>query len=557
MATFLRLFPKASLGSYLIAMTIAITLPILVFVALLLIRLESNEQDALERRTARDTQAVATAVGRQLQDMTTTLRLLSLAPELEEGDLEAFHRRTQSALSGGTLFVIVVRKDGQQIVNTRLHYGVPLGKTSDMASLQKALDEGGIIASDVFFGETSDRWVFNVIKPLAADLPSGAAAVIMTQNADELAKYVTSSGLAPGWSTALVDADGNVVASSDSQRNPPGKPLPSEILARMDGFSGTVNQDDEAGTILGYATLPGWSWRAVVWGPAATAQVSVLTTWKLLLIGGMSLLAIAIAAAYLVGGLLRKPIEEIAEMAERLGAGEIVSPIDTKIVEANQVAIALSNASFDRSQAEDHIHLILRELAHRTKNMLTLIQAMMRQTAKQSQTMAEFQASMAERLEGLGRSIDLLTAVEWAGVSMRRLVESQLSNLLDTADQIEIRGADFNLKPEAVQNLGLVLHELATNAVKYGALSTPRGKVVISWSRMKGEDDQPRIRVGWTESGGPAVAEPERKGFGRTIIERHAEAAFSGKVEMSFAPEGLRWEINAPLEAMSLERRAS
>jgi two-component sensor histidine kinase len=237
-------------------------------------------------------------------------------------------------------------------------------------------------------------------------------------------------------------------------------------------------------------------------------------------------------------------------MAERMGRGEIVSPIETKIREANQVAVALSNASFDRSQAEDRIHLILHELVHRTKNILTLVQAMMRQLARKDTTMEEFQRAISGRLQGLGKSIEALAKEQWSGVSIRRVIEIHLSTFGEVAERVELQGADFTLKAEAVQNLGLILHELATNSVKYGALSVPHGKVRIAWKDVvKDEEDEVKLRLVWEEKNGPPVHEPSRTGFGTTIVKRHAAAAFGGEVEIDFNPGGLCWRLTAPRAA--------
>ncbi len=240
-------------------------------------------------------------------------------------------------------------------------------------------------------------------------------------------------------------------------------------------------------------------------------------------------------------------------MAERIGKGEIVSPVMTKITEANQVAIALSNASFDRSQAEDRIHLMLRELVHRTKNILTLVQAMMRQVARHGTTMEDFQKAIGSRLQGLSKSIEALAQEQWTGVSIRRVVTIHMSTFGDVAERVEMDGTDFVMKAEAVQNLGLVLHELATNSVKYGALSVPGGKVKIVWADAPVEAEtaagERLLTLLWEERGGPPVIAPDRAGFGTTIIQRHAAAAFSGSVDVDFRPEGLRWTLTAPRSA--------
>lgn len=160
--------------------------------------------------------------------------------------------------------------------------------------------------------------------------------------------------------------------------------------------------------------------------------------------------------------------------------------------------------------------------------------------------MPEFQKAISTRLHGLGKSIEALAKEQWAGVRLMRVIEIHLSTF-EAGDRLLVNGEDFMLKAEAVQNLGLVLHELATNSVKYGALSVPHGRVRISWDDVApGDDGEPKIRLVWEESRGPLVTEPSRKGFGTTIIQRHAVAAFGGQVDVEFRPEGLVWRLTAP-----------
>jgi len=546
-----RFFPTAPIGAYLVALAAGVALPLLVFVGYLMMELEANEREILAGETAEDAQLIARSIDRELQDMATTLRLLVTSPELEAGDLRAFHNRTQNSLRSNSLYILVVNADGQQRLNTRVPFDAPLGKVSNMPALQSALNSGVTEVSNVFFGATSGKHVFNITMPLPREISYSGAAMIMTQNAEDLQKLISTEGLPAGWSVAVVDGAGQVVTSLGAHALTSGTAFPSDTLKLMTGFKGTIeDMDGRRRQMYGYAQITGWTWKAVVWGPIDAAQASILTTWRQLIAGGAIFLAVAMLIAWLVGRQLRIPIRQIAQMAERIGKGEIVSPVETKIREANQVAIALSNASFDRSEAEDRIHLILHELVHRTKNILTLIQAMMRQLARQDTTMEEFQKAISTRLQGLGKSIEALAREQWAGVSIRRVIEIHMSTFADAADRVELQGADFVLKAEAVQNLGLILHELATNSVKYGALSVPQGKVRISWKDLPGEDDgEGRLELVWEERNGPAVRAPSRTGFGTTIIKRHAAAAFAGHVEVDFRDEGLCWKLNAPRSA--------
>src|SRR6478752_2921554 len=207
------------------------------------------------------------------------------------------------------------------------------------------------------------------------------------------------------------------------------------------------------------------------------------------------------------------------------------------VVGTTSVAVEIT----ERKEAENQLRLLLRELTHRSKNQLAVIQAIARQTASRTKTIDDFLDRFGARLVAIGCSQDLLVADNWHGASLRTLVEQQLS--VDcSGSQIVIDGEDVMLKPEAVQNLGLALHELATNAQKYGALSNGRGSVRIHWQFC--ESDQ--LKLTWEERGGPPVSTPERSGFGRAMIESVVGKALEGEVKLSFPAKGVRCVIMIP-----------
>jgi PAS domain S-box-containing protein len=197
----------------------------------------------------------------------------------------------------------------------------------------------------------------------------------------------------------------------------------------------------------------------------------------------------------------------------------------------------------ERKEGEAHLRLLLRELTHRSKNLLAVIQAMARQTARHAGSINGFLNQFNARLQALAASHDLLVRESWYGASLRELVHSQLARHIEHgAGQIAIDGPAVALKPEAAQSIGLALHELAINAEKYGALSVPGGRVSVTWGRRDGAGDN-ALEFDWHEQFGPKVKVRRKKGFGSMVIERNLARALDAEVKMDFDPDGLRCHI--------------
>jgi two-component sensor histidine kinase/PAS domain-containing protein len=211
-----------------------------------------------------------------------------------------------------------------------------------------------------------------------------------------------------------------------------------------------------------------------------------------------------------------------------------------EIIGTTSVAVDIS----ERKANEDQLRLLLRELTHRSKNLLAVIHAIARQTASRTRSVDDFLERFSARLCAIGCSHDLLVADDWQGASLRMLVEQQLyTHAHRFGEQIAIEGEDVILKPEAVHNLGLALHELATNAQKYGSLSQPEGQIRIQWKFC---EEASKLKLTWQERGGPKVSPPERSGFGRAMIENVVGQALEGDVTLSFPEKGVQCEILIP-----------
>ena len=207
--------------------------------------------------------------------------------------------------------------------------------------------------------------------------------------------------------------------------------------------------------------------------------------------------------------------------------------------------VGLTCASVDvteRKEGEAHLLLLMRELTHRSKNLLAVIQAMARQTARHAGSTGGFLDQFSARLQALAASHDLLVRESWHGVSLRELIQSQLAAFKGSDEaKVAVDGAPVALKPEAAQTLGLALHELAVNAAKFGALSVPNGRVTITWAIRENT-----IEFEWCEQNGPTVKMRRKRGFGSMVIERNLASALDATVNLKFDPDGLRCYIVIP-----------
>jgi len=207
---------------------------------------------------------------------------------------------------------------------------------------------------------------------------------------------------------------------------------------------------------------------------------------------------------------------------------------------ALQGAVAAAADVTERHRYEEHLKLLLNELNHRVKNTLAIVQSIAALTLKDIDAGAR--AAFEERLMTLSAVHSLLTDESWHGASIASVVAASLRT---ARERVSFAGDDLQLKPKSAVALSMALNELGTNALKYGALSTERGRVAVRWSTDGG-----RFRLSWKETGGPTVAEPSRRGFGSRLIERGLASELQGEVRIHWRPEGVVCTIDAPLEAI-------
>lgn len=204
---------------------------------------------------------------------------------------------------------------------------------------------------------------------------------------------------------------------------------------------------------------------------------------------------------------------------------------------------AIARDVTERLRAEKRQRLLVNELNHRVKNTLALVQGLALQSFKPGRELEEARSAFQDRLAALAAAHDMLTRENWEGATLAQLAQEAVGHHNAHEERILIEGPDLVLSPKAAVSLVLALHELGTNAAKYGALSEPAGRVTLGWKVAEGE----RLRLEWRERGGPAVTAPGQSGFGFRMIERALASDLAGSARIAFEPEGLVCGIDAPL----------
>jgi len=247
----------------------------------------------------------------------------------------------------------------------------------------------------------------------------------------------------------------------------------------------------------------------------------------------------------------RQPLELEHRVRQADGSIGWVASRAVPLTEEDGTLVEWFGAATDITAARrtnEHLRLVINELNHRVKNTLAMVQAIAMRTFRAAPDMAVAQEQFAARLVALAQANDLLTGERWAGASLHSAIEQAVRPHQYDPARCTLSGADLRVSPKTALAMALAMHELSTNAVKYGAWSNESGRVAIGW-RIAGE----QLLVEWREEGGPIVTPPARRGFGSRLIERGLAGELGGTVTLYFDPGGVRCTIEAPLAAVTVE----
>lgn len=528
---------------YLVCLILVAVIPAFLFSIIVLKRTNEAQERIFESLLRTSTSAVNRAVEREISGMFSTLNFLSTSDSLQKGDYAALHRQASKALEGTDIYFILIDPTMHQILNTRVPYGTALNTASEPVSAGLALSRGERMVSDLFFGKTAQQWVFNVYQPMR--LHNGQQVLLtLTKNAEALRRAVNPDILSPGWNAAVLDTEGKVIVSTDEKQKA-GQPFFLRVVPSLRLGVSTMRQDGvNYQVVTEFSSLAGW--RMIAWAKSSDVQAPAVSSFLWLTIGGAVFAALAAAGAVGIARVLSRDVRLLAHDARRLGRGERVASRRYAISELETVSRALAEAADARVKSENEVRFLMREVAHRSKNQLTVIQAMLNQSVAGAENAADFAETFRRRVSGLARSTDLMIANATQGVNLAELARNQLKPFTpDDTSRVRIAGPAVLLDPQASQTLGMALHELSTNATKYGALANDTGIVSLSWVTA-GEN----LDLVWLESRATidkqAIAD-SRKGFGSVVLERMLGMALDATLEFIVHDDGIEWRVTIPL----------
>lgn len=548
-----------SVRQALLGVIVSVAVPLIALAVMLMRQSLTTERNAITNGHLAAARSLAALVENEIETHVALAATLAVSRALETGDLGDFHRQaiavTQKALP---TWIALSDRSGKMLLSSLRPFGdaLPAREASAPASAA-VLSSRSPYLTDVLQGEVSGRQVAILEYPVIID--GEVAYTISVVLHPENFRRLLAEKFGREAAVAVIDRQRRFVARIPDHEARVGTPAAftwRQAIERspQEGFAETVTLEGVPSLTSYAATRHGWI--AGISYPLASLYAPVTRQlWLMVSLGG-TLVLLAIVIAYVIARRITTPAAVLVEDARHLAEGKVVGATRFGVREADEISEAISQSSRllrqrldDLDLAQRHQGFLLRELAHRLKNQLTVINSMARQTARSSDSAEAMAESLARRIQGLAVGVDLLVSQNWREVPLEALVRSQLAPFLPEDDRLRIEGPEVQLPPDLTQSVGLALHELATNALKYGAWSVPEGLVRCTWSLVEAGDAQAMTFL-WKETGGPPCPAPTRRGFGRVVIEQAAGRGQGASSVLDFEPDGLRWAMTVKFAAI-------
>jgi two-component sensor histidine kinase len=498
--------PKPSLPVRLALLVAGTTLPLIIFAAGIVFQNYVQDRKDATQRVLETVRSIRLVLDAEMQRMTGALQVLSLTDALRNGDFNAFRRIARGFLDqygeGGV--ILVANREGRQVFSSINPDSASLPLRNNLAVVDRVFTEKKPVYSNLFTGSFKKSLIVTVEVPVIRD-GEVIYDISFSPPIQIFQTMIEQQRPSESWTISIFDGEGTNFARVPNPQATIGKPASASLYTQM-----TRNPETTLATVslegiplitsVTRSSLTGWT---VAAGISESSLVAPL--WRNLaitsVIGGVSLM---VGLAFAV------------RMATQIARGEMLHD------------------------------LLVEELNHRVKNTLAILQSIAAQTFR-SASRAE-REKFEGRLGALAEAHNLLSQEKWQGSGLQEVIARVLRPyLLNNPERVRMFGPQVPLSPRLAVVLAMILHEIATNAAKYGALSNDTGSVALDWE-VTDESDGSKLRLIWTEAGGPHVTAPVQRGFGSRLIERSARDQLGGEATVDFLPRGVVYTVTCALD---------
>jgi two-component sensor histidine kinase len=498
--------PKYSLPVRLGVLVAGTLLPLIVFAGVIVYRHHAENREAVFARVMQLVRSTRLILDSEVRSMTAGLQVLALSNALQRDDFEGFRRDTEAFLSqfpGQT--IVIADRVGRQLFNTRSARGEALPLRATQSGTGEVFQTRRPVYSPLFTGSITNELIITITVPVIRD---GEVAYELSFNPSlaEFQRIIERQRPSEHWTLALFDQNGINFARVPNPESTVGRRASPTLFAEMFKVP-----EAKVATV----SLEGV--------PLLTAFArSEVTSWTV--------------AAGISEDTLAAPLVRQLMLTAAIGTVLLLIGLGFALRLATRLA-----------RAEAMQSLLVDELNHRVKNTLQTVQSIAAQTFRHAHDIPDALRKFDGRVTAMGRANGLLSEERWRNADMADLVQSALEPFrTKDRERVHLSGPHLAVAAPSAVMISMMLHELATNAAKYGALSNDTGEVFIDWGPV-GHGHGARVRLNWRETGGPSVATPERTGFGTALIQRGLTSQLGGRAEVEFAPSGLRCTLECPV----------
>ncbi len=556
--------PQGSIRARLFVLVLVLALPLQLLIVGAVWQMARLARDAQYSGISYMAQTIRNGLDAHLQRYITVGEGLAKSPAIFADNMTEFRREAERFFPDTSeAWVLVADEHAYRLMNLLFPASEPPSKRSQPATAAqaKARDTGQTTVTGVFRGLAAEDWIATIEIPIRHDA-SAVRALAIPFRARTVLRLLTSQDFPEGYLVGVIDREGRFVARTTQHEQTVGQPA-SEGWRTTIGTEGIFEFASLEGDPLlqanAVSSISGWTVGVAVRKALIDAQVNSTVRMASLFGVAISLISLLVAAA--IAKSISDPIRTFASSASAVVRQGSISLSDTRsftsLPELREVWFALAQAVRDRDQydlalrdqltasvaAEKQQRLLLSELAHRVKNILAVVQSMAFLTLRSTPDPQVFADVFNARLAALGRAHNLLVNGPWAGAEVQKIVAAAVSPFRNGEDskKIQLSGPEVEVSATATIGLSLMLHELATNAVKYGALGTAGGRVYIWWKKLD-NDKPPVLELYWEERGGPIIVKPATEGFGSRLLSKTVTqlSLTLANSEQPYRPRGMR-----------------